>query len=151
MAGLVLSAAGFGLMGLFWEPGTSPWTMAAHLALLGAGFGLLTAPTNAAVVDAVPSDRRGVAGGLVILARLLGLAVGLSGLTAWFLQRFDTLRTSLDLPPLSDPGYQEALDTARESVTASALGETFLFAAGLVIVAVVVSLGLRRRPSRVTS
>ncbi|MBU1226890.1 MAG: MFS transporter [Actinobacteria bacterium] len=151
MTGLVMSGTGFALMGWLWSPATGPWVMAGHLALLGAGFGLLTAPTNAAVVDAVPAERRGVGGGLVILARLLGLAVGLSGLTAWFLHRFEVLRSTLDLPPASDPGYRDALDAARASVTASALGETFVFAAALVVVAGLVSLGLRRRPSRITS
>ncbi|MCB2223001.1 MAG: MFS transporter [Actinobacteria bacterium] len=146
-AGLVLSGAGFVLMGWLWEPDTGPWTMAWHLALVGAGFGLLTAPTNAAVVDAVPDDRRGVAGGLVILARLMGLAVGLSGLTAWFLNRFETLRRSLDLPAVSDPGYQDALDAARESVTATALGETFVFAAAVAALGLAVAWFLRRRPA----
>jgi MFS family permease len=145
LAGLGLALAGFLLMGASWEPGTGLWVMALHLALLGAGFGLLTAPTNAAVVDAVAADRRGVGGGLVILARLMGLAVGLSGLTAWFLHRFEALRQGLDLPPVSDPGYQDALDAARESVTASALSETFLFAAGVVGLAVVAATFLRRR------
>jgi len=151
MSGLALSGAGFALMGWLWTADTGPWTMALHLSLLGAGFGLLTAPTNAAVVDAVPSDRRGVAGGLVILARLMGLAVGLSGLTAWFLHRFETLRGSIALPNPSDPGYQAALDAARQAVTAKALGETFAFAAGLVVVAGIVSLRMRRRPAVPTS
>jgi MFS family permease len=151
LAGVALSGIGFALMAWIWAPGTGPWVMAAHLALLGGGFGLLTAPTNAAVVDAVPSDRRGVAGGLVILARLMGLAVGLSGLTAWFLRRFETLRTTIDLPPVVDPGYQEALDAARESLTASALSETFALAAGLMVAAAAVALLLRRRTVSTTS
>jgi MFS family permease len=146
LAGLGLTAAGFSMMGWTWGPGTGLWVMAAHLSVLGAGFGLITAPTNAAVVDAVSADRRGVGGGLVILARLMGLAVGLSGLTAWFLHRFEVLRRALDLPPVSDPGYREALDAARESVTASALSETFLFSAGLAAVAMATALWLRRRP-----
>jgi hypothetical protein len=132
-------------MGVTWEATTSGGVMAAQLVLLGAGFGLVTAPTNAAAVDAVPSDRRGVAGGLVILARLMGLAVGLSGLTAWFLHRFDTLRRVVDLPPVDDPGYQAALDAARADLTASALAETFLFSAALVAVALVTATTLRRR------
>jgi hypothetical protein len=82
---------------------------------------------------------------LVILARLMGLAVGLSGLTAWFLHRFDTLRRSLDLPPVTDPGYEAAFDAARQDVTASALAETFLFSVALVGAAVLIALTLRRR------
>jgi len=150
--GLLLCAAGFLLMGWSWDPGTGMGVMALHLAVVGAGFGLITAPTNAAVVDAVPADRRGVAGGLVILARLMGLAVGLSGLTAWFLHRFEALRSSLELPPVGDPGYDAALRTAREAVTASALGETFMFSAVVVGVALVVATALRRNDGpRITS
>ncbi len=143
--GLAASAAGFVLMGLTWDSGTGPWDMAWQLAVLGAGFGLVTAPTNAAVVDAAPAERRGTAGGLVILARLMGLAVGLSGLTAWGLFRFDTLRRGLDLPPLGDPGYADALEAATADITAQALAETFLFSVLVVAVAAAVALPLRSR------
>jgi MFS family permease len=142
--GTGMAAAGFVLMGSTWEVTTRPATMAVHLALLGAGLGLVFAPANAAVVDATPSDRRGVASGLVILARLMGLTVGLSGLTAWFLQRFDTLRGSLELPPIGDPGYERALDAAQAELTTSALTETFMFAAMVAVVAVGASWLIRR-------
>jgi len=46
-----------------------------------------------------------VAAGLVILSRLLGLAVGLSGLTAWAIYRFDAARRSLEVFP---PGPDRA-------------------------------------------
>jgi hypothetical protein len=75
----------------------------------------------------------------------MGLAVGLSGLTAWFLYRFEALRSSLDLPPIGDPGYDAALRSAGEAVTASALGETFMFSAVVVGVALVVAIALRPR------
>jgi MFS family permease len=118
--------------------------MAWTLVVLGIGFGLITAPTNAAAVDAVPAARRGVAGGLVILARLMGLAVGLSGLTAWALHRFDTLRRSVVLPPIDDPAYGDALAEAQGRLTADALSETFLFSAALAVAALAVALLLRR-------
>ncbi len=151
IGGLAACAAGFLLMGLTWDSGTSAGEMAWQLAVLGAGFGLVTAPTNAAVVDAAPADRRGTAGGLVILARLMGLAVGLSGLTAWGLYRFDTLRRGLELPPLGDPGYTEALETATAEITAQALAETFLFSVAVVAVALVVGALLRRPRAAVTA
>jgi hypothetical protein len=74
----------------------------------------------------------------------MGLAVGLSGLTAWTLFRFERLRRGLDLPGIGDPGYQDALEAAQAEITAQALTETFLFAAVLVVLAIVVSFGLRR-------
>ncbi len=147
LGGLAACAGGFLLMGLTWDEATGAGEMAWQLVLLGAGFGLVNAPTNAAVVDAAPADRRGTAGGLVILARLMGLAVGLSGLTAWGLFRFDALRRKLDLPPLGDPGYEDALTEATAEITAQALAETFLFSVGVVVVALVVGAALRRPPA----
>jgi hypothetical protein len=96
-------------------------------------------------VDAVPADRRGITGGLVILARLMGLAVGLSGLTAWALHRFDVARHTVELPPVGDPGYEQAVDAARGRLTADALTETFLFSAAVAVVAIAVAFWLRRR------
>ena len=151
IGGLVFAAAGFLVMGLTWDEDVGLGQMAWTLVLLGIGFGVVTAPTNAAAVDAVPADRRGVAGGLVILARLMGLAVGLSGLTAWALHRFDTLRRTIDLPSLDSPDYQDAFEQAQAGLTSSALGETFLFAAALAAAAIPVSLWLRRRSSPLES
>jgi len=147
IGGLVFVAAGFLVMGITWDEDVTVWHMAWNLVLLGIGFGVMTAPTNAAAVDTAPADRRGVAGGLVILARLMGLAVGLSGLTAWALHRFDTLRRTIDLPPLDSPGYREALEQAQAGLTSSALSETFLFSAALAAAAIPVALWLRRRSS----
>ncbi len=147
VAGLVVTGVGFLVVGSVWDADVGPWTMGWQLIILGAGFGLVTAPTNAAVVDAAPAEQRGTAAGLVIVSRLMGLAVGLSGLTAWTLFRYDRLRTGLDLPGIGDPGYQDALEAATADITAQALTETFLFAAAVVVAALVVALGLRRRDS----
>jgi MFS family permease len=144
LSGLAVGAAAFLLMGATWNPQVSLPVMAACLVALGLGFGLVTAPANAAAVDAVPEDRRGVAGGLVILARLMGLAVGLSGLTAWAMFRFDSARHGLVLPPVTDPGYNEALRQAEARLTASALAGTFLFSALLLAAAFGIALLLRR-------
>ncbi len=144
VVGMAAVGTGFLIMGLTWSESTEPGTMAAQLVVLGLGFGLVTAPTNAAVVDAVPPDRRGTAAGLVLLFRLLGLSVGLSGLTAWGLYRFDQLRQQLELPPIGDPGFEAALETAQAETTAMALAETFLFAAVLSVIALGVAWSLRR-------
>jgi EmrB/QacA subfamily drug resistance transporter len=145
VGGLGVTAVGFLIMGLTWNERVALGHMAWNLAVLGVGFGLVTAPTNAAAVDAVPADRRGITGGLVILARLMGLAVGLSGLTAWALHRFDVARHTVELPPVGDPGYEQAVDAARGRLTADALTETFLFSAAVAVVAIAVAFWLRRR------
>lgn len=148
VTGLIVTAAGFLIVGTAWDPDVGPGTMAWQLVVLGIGFGLVTAPTNSAVVDAAPADERGTAAGLVIVFRLMGLAVGLSGLTAWTLSRYDQLRQGLDLPGIADPGYREALEVAQAEITAQALTETFLFAAAISAAAVLVAGFLSRRPDR---
>jgi MFS family permease len=146
LIGLAAAATGFLFMGLIWSVDTAYGTMAWQLALLGAGFGLIIAPTSAAVVDAAEPDRRGTAASLVIVFRLMGLSVGLSGLTAWGLYRFNQLRRTIELPPLDDPGYGDAAVRATAELTTSALAETFL-AAGLVVIAAFGVALFMRRPS----
>ena len=146
VVGLILAGIGFLVMGLAWDVATTPLVMALHVAGVGAGIGLLTAPTNDVVVAAAPAERRGAAAGLVILARLMGLAVGLSGLTAWGLYRFERGREDLVLPPLDDPGYADALEAAQAQLTAAALTETFLFS--VAVVAVALAVGALLRPAR---
>jgi EmrB/QacA subfamily drug resistance transporter len=144
-AGVSVVALGFLLMGAAWDASTGAVEMAWQVAILGVGFGLVTAPVHDAAVSAAPPDRRGTAGGLVILARLMGLAVGLSGLTAWAMYRFDTLRSTLDLPPIGSEGYREAAEAAQAELSATALGETFLAAAVVAAVTIAVAVLLRRR------
>ena len=154
--GLVAAAIGFVLMGFWWGADTSASelirpvptypTMAWHLALLGLGFGLVIAPTSAAVVDGAPADRRGTAASLVIVVRLMGLSVGLSGLTAWGLFRFNQLRSDVVLPPLGDPGFQEAVTDANAELTTGSLAGTFAAAAIVIIIAIAATLWMRRDP-----
>jgi MFS family permease len=156
--GLAAAAVGFVLMGAGWGADTSavdiiepipPYlTMAWQLALLGFGFGLVIAPTSAAVVDGAPADRRGTAASLVIVVRLMGLSVGLSGLTAWGLYRFNQLRDDIVLPPLGDPGFQEAITDANAELTTGSLAGTFAAAAVVLIVALAVTLWMRRSTAR---
>jgi len=151
LVGLIVSAGAFVLMGVFWGPDVSFGVMAWQLAILGVGFGLVTAPTNAAVVDAAPADQRGSAAGLVIVARLIGLSVGLSGLTAWALRRYNELRESVVLPPLDDPGYADAVAAAQAELTATALAETFLAAAVVLAIGLLFARKLRPVSERMPS
>lgn len=145
VGGLAMGAAAFLAMGATWDAAVPVWLMVLPLVGLGLGLGLVTAPANAAAVDAVPAERRGVAGGLVILSRLMGLAVGLSGLTAWAIFRFDAARRSIQLPPMTDPAYDEILSRAQGDITASALAETFFFSAVLLLGALAIAWLLRPR------
>ena len=126
--GMAAASGALLLMGLTWSPDLSYVFAAAQLALLGAGLGLVFAPTTATVVDASPPHQRGAAAAIVMIVRLIGLSVGLAGLTAWGLARFNELRQGLELPAITDPGFQEAITEASARLTADAISETFLAA-----------------------
>jgi EmrB/QacA subfamily drug resistance transporter len=144
VAGLAMSALAFAWMGATWSAETSYPVFALQLALLGGGFGLTVAPTTSAVVDAAPPDQRGAAAAIVMVVRLLGLSVGLSALTAWGLARFQELRSTIDLPPLTDPAFEDALLAAQESLTAQAIAETFTAAAVVVGAGLLATVAMRR-------
>jgi MFS family permease len=151
LAGVAMSTAAFAWMGATWSADTSYPVFALQLALLGGGFGLTVAPTTSAVVDAAPPDQRGAAASVVMVVRLMGLSVGLSALTAWGLSRFEELRSSIDLPPITDPGFEDAVLEAQESLTAQAIAETFTAAAVVLGAGLLATCFMRRRRSSSTS
>ncbi len=144
IVGQAAAASALLVMGLTWSPEIGRGSAAIQLAVLGAGLGLVFAPSTAVVVNASPDDQRGAAASVVMVVRLIGLSVGLAALTAWGLARFNALRSTLDLPPISDPGFRDAVTTASAELTASAISETFLAAAGLSAVGVIAALWMRR-------
>jgi EmrB/QacA subfamily drug resistance transporter len=144
LAGLAMATSAYAWMGATWNADTSYSVFALQLALLGAGFGLTVAPTTSAVVDAAPADQRGTAAALVMVVRLLGLSVGLSALTAWGLARFNALRSTIDLPSITDPGFEAALTEAQETLTAQAIAETFTAAAVVIGAGLLATFAMKR-------
>lgn len=135
--GMGLAAVALLAMGLTWDPDLDYAFGAVQLALLGGGLGLVFAPTTATVVDASPPTQRGAAAAIVMIVRLIGLSVGLAGLTAWGLARFNAQRGALELPSITDPGFQEAITEASARLTADAISETFLAASGITLIGVI--------------
>ena len=145
--GMGAAALALLLMGFTWTPDLRYVVGAAQLALLGAGLGLVFAPSTAIVVDASPQHQRGAAAAIVMIVRLVGLSVGLAGLTAWGLARFNALRSELELPSITDPGFQSAITEASGRLTADAISETFLAAAAITFIGVIAaSLVIGDRP-----
>jgi MFS family permease len=103
LVGLVMAVAGFILMSS-WTSEVSYLTMGIHLAFTGIGLGLTMAPIAAAVINASPSEHRGTSSALVIIFRLVGMTVGVSGITTIGLRRMQILSTRL-MPP--DAGFDE--------------------------------------------
>jgi MFS family permease len=143
--GLVAATLAYTLMGLTWGGDTPYPVLALQLALLGGGIGLTIAPTTSAVVDHAEPDSRGAAAAVVMVVRMIGLSVGLSALTAWGLARFNALRSEIDLPPITDPEFQSALNAATERLTAQSIADTFLASALALGVGLALCLALLRR------
>jgi MFS family permease len=136
--GLALAAASILAMAQ-WERSSLDAVMATTLPLVGAGLGvgLAIAPVNdAALADAV-DDGHGTVSSLVVVARMVGMVVGLALLTSLGLRRFHQ-----EVGRLSDPTDTEALlDAAVVQVQTVLTGAGL--AAGLAAVLALL-LGLRR-------
>lgn len=126
IAGLLCAGIGFFLMNT-WSPNVTYPQMAGHLLLTGIGFGLVIAPVGTAVINAVDAEKRGIASGLVLILRLMGMSVGLSGLTAWGLYRYDVL---------SQPYSILEIGQYIGPITAQIINEIFLAASVLALLTI---------------
>jgi MFS family permease len=118
-AGMALTTAMFAVMSTW--PATAlsdglwhiPITRSdAALVGCGLGFGLAIAPVNAAMLGAVRATLHGLASALVVVARMIGMLVGLSVLTAVGLRAFYATQATIPSPlrlcpqtPAACPAY----------------------------------------------
>jgi MFS family permease len=114
------------------------------LGVCGLGFGLVIAPLTAAVLATAGGRSHGLATSLVVLARTMGMLLGLSALTAFGLYRF---RQILGTPVLHGD-LAARIQQLEDLVSAAFLQEyreIFLVAAGLCgAAAMIIVLSLRR-------
>ena len=145
VAGMALSAAAFLQMST-WPANAldlylGPLRQAdIALAVCGLGFGIVIAPLTAAVLALTRDQSHGLATSLVVLARTMGMMVGLSALTAFGLHRFHQI---LGTPVLTDPDLRARVDHLARLVAAAFLQEyreIFSIAAAICAVAAVVML-----------
>lgn len=99
--GMLLAALGFALMSQWSSDALEGWTSNVALGIGGLGFGLALAPVNAAVLASTDDDVHGLASALVVVARMVGMLVGISALTAIGLSRYyraqEQLRTVAEI------------------------------------------------------
>jgi MFS family permease len=157
-AGMAASAVTFGVM-TSWTATTlaapfgPTWLHPSDPVLLvcGLGFGLAIAPVNASMLVSVREQMHGLASALVVVARMIGMLVGISILTAVSLHVFYTTAATLPAPqtlcpssPLNCPAYQR-------EVTGAIVTElrTVFLGAGVcaAIAGVLAALLLRGRPA----
>jgi hypothetical protein len=116
------------------------------LLLAGLGFGLVLAPVNASILASTDAAIHGLASSLVVVARMVGMLVGISALTTIGLRRYYAVQ--VDLPSPSDvcsTGTQCAAYTRMLTEAGLAQLQTvFVGAAGCAGVAAVLALVLFR-------
>jgi len=86
--GMLLAALGFLLMAQWGEQSLHSVGVNVPLVVGGLGFGLALAPVNAALLASTADEVHGVAAALVVVARMVGMLVGISALTTIGLRRF---------------------------------------------------------------
>ncbi len=149
VAGLVLCAVGLLLVSTWDLDIADPW-LTAHLVIAGAGFGLNNAPIMARALGAAGDEYRGTAASLVTVSRMIGMALGLSALSAWGVEHFHVLTAGLELP-IQQPGETGEALRARQTEYISRLNDAglalfrnfFHIAAGVSLAAIVPALLMR--------
>ncbi len=117
------------------------------LAACGIGFGLVIAPLTAGVLALTRGQSHGLATSLVVLARTMGMLIGLSTLTAFGLYRFHQI---LGTPVLNDTDLRQRVKHLEQLVADAFLQEyreIFVIAAALCVAALLV-IAFSLRPAR---
>jgi MFS family permease len=117
--GLALAAAGLliiSTMGL----DASYWTLLGGVLVLGLGMALAAPPATAAIVDALPADKQGVASAVNDTAREVGGALGIAVLGSALAGHVGQLGPQTDPQALVD-GFQAALHAGAGALLVGAL------------------------------
>ncbi len=74
------------------------WSATVPLVAAGLGFGLALAPVNAALLASTEDAVHGVTSALLVVARMVGMLVGISALTTVGLRRYYAVQVDLPSP-----------------------------------------------------
>lgn len=154
VCGVLLAGVGLVLM-RFWPDAIRAVPMSATLLLAGLGFGIVIAPVASVAINAVRRSFYGVASGLVVVTRLVGMTVGLSVLSGWGVGRLSALlqrNAPIKMGDEADLDYQNRMfayigeQTIHYSLVV--LRETFVVAAVVCFAAVLPALYFAHRSAQ---
>ncbi|SDY08141.1 Major Facilitator Superfamily protein [Modestobacter sp. DSM 44400] len=150
-AGMALSAGAFVVMTGWGERSLEGAASTVVLLAAGLGFGLTIAPVNAVLLAVTPPRVHGSAGALAVVARTVGMLVGLSLLTAVALRRFTAEVAVIASPfqqcpqtPANCPPYDAATNAAVLTQLHTVFGGAAVAAALAAVAALVLLRGGRR-------
>lgn len=162
LTGLLIAACGYALIA-FWPlnvlavryAGVLP-RLDTDLAIAGFGLGLVIAPLAGAALRATPPAEHGVASAAVVVARMVGMLIGVAALTAWGLHRFQALTANLNTPlpfGVEPAEYERRMATyqlALKAALQTEYREIFIAAAGVCVAGALLGLLLTEREEQLT-
>lgn len=155
LVAMLVAAGSFGWMSAWGRDSLDQWAATVPLVLAGLGFGVAIAPVNAALLAGTRAGVHGVASALLVVARMVGMLIGVSALTTIGLRRFYAV--SEDIPPASQlcPDGRPDCDAYDDRLVEAGLAQldaVFLGAALCAMVAGLVAvLAFRRARTRSSS
>jgi hypothetical protein len=151
--GLAAAAVAFAWMAQWDRAALDSPVATVPLVLCGLGFGIAIAPVNASLLASTRAEVHGIASALLVVARMVGMLVGISLLTEIGLRRFYALSADLPPPEALCPGGKlcDAYYDALEGVGVAQVQAIFWGAGACAAIAAVLCLVLVRSPRAATA
>ncbi len=139
---------GFVMMSRWGTDALHHWTATIPLVIAGLGFGMALAPVNNAVLAATDRSVHGLASSLVVVARMVGMLVGVSMLTDIGLRRY--YEATASMPTVEQACPQGGMcDHYTQLLLGAGVSQEHVIFAGAAIIAacsgVVAAIALHRR------